>query len=134
MKTNKAKLLPLLEEESQPLESLPSNAAWIVDGMALLHALQGKPSTFAQLARLVLQLAMSRSHTKGGRVGVVFDCYIGMCQSSQTKDSSVRPRVAFYQSSLAGIKCPQQLPKFLRQNENKSNLTIFLSMEWRNDE
>ena len=71
VKTNKSKLLELLESGTDPVPA----AAWAVDGMAVLQALKGQKSTFADMARMILQVIMSRERTSGGRVDVVFDCY-----------------------------------------------------------
>ena len=51
VKTAKAKLLHFLEEDSQPLVELPFSA-WILDGMALLQALQDHRSTLRTLQPL----------------------------------------------------------------------------------
>jgi len=74
VKTNKAKLLHLLEEGIDQMQETPPGA-WIIDGMAVLQSLQGCPSTFADLALYVLQVILTKEHTSGGRVDVVFDCY-----------------------------------------------------------
>ena len=56
-KTNKAKLLSLLEADVPPLVSVPANAVWIVDGMAILQSISRPPATFELLAGLVFQIA-----------------------------------------------------------------------------
>ena len=72
IKTDKAKLLHILEDEVAPLENVPVGA-WIIDAMAMLQSFQGRPSTFAELASLLLQCVLSQEHTHGGRVDLVFD-------------------------------------------------------------
>ena len=37
-KTDKAKLMPLLEEGTEPEEDIPPQSAWILDGMAINFA------------------------------------------------------------------------------------------------
>ena len=49
VKTDKSKLLELLESGTDTLEEIPA-AAWAVDGMAVLQALKGQPSTIADMA------------------------------------------------------------------------------------
>ena len=48
MKTNKAKLMELMEKGQQPEKDIPATATWIYDGMALLQALRPAllPETF----------------------------------------------------------------------------------------
>ena len=74
VKTNKSKLLHLPKEGVEPLHGNPSEA-WIIDGMAVLQALQGRPSPFGDMAILTVQVVMSRQHVSGGLVDVVFDCW-----------------------------------------------------------
>ena len=64
-KTNKAKLLSLLEADVPPLVSVPANAVWIVDGMAILQSISRPPAAFELLAGLVFQIT-TRSLQHGG--------------------------------------------------------------------
>ena len=68
----KAKLLYYLEEHCQML-TVVSPSAWILDEMAILQSLQGSPSTFADTASVFLQLILTKHHTAGGRVDILFD-------------------------------------------------------------
>ena len=60
-KACKAKLLHLIESKTAPADSVPVNAVWLADGMALLQALQGLPhySTFADVAFLIFERVTS---------------------------------------------------------------------------
>lgn len=111
-KTSKAKLLSLLEDISEPLENVPLDAAWIIDGMALMQSLQEKPATFAELARFALQRIMSRWHIQGGRVDVVFDCYWAV--SIKTSERQHRTSYGGLQAIISSRnqKCPRQWKKF----------------------
>ena len=62
-KTNKAKLMHLLEEGTEPEEDIP---AWILDGMAILQSLNQLPRTFGKLAKLVFGIVINKHHTTGG--------------------------------------------------------------------
>ena len=74
-KTNKAKLLSLLEADVPPLVSVPANAVWIVDGMAILQSISRPPATFELLAGLVFQMATQSLQHGGSRVDFVSDQY-----------------------------------------------------------
>ena len=126
MKTSKAKLLPLLEDNVAPLEEIPPGSAWIIDGMVLLQCLRTRPSTFAELARVVLQMIMSPQHVCGGRVDVVFDCYWeASIKSAERQQRAVQGGLCTAISSR-NQKCPRQWAKFLRIGANKVSLVSFL--------
>lgn len=63
MKTSKSKLLAALEKDIQLVESIPNDATYVVDGMALLQSITTTPRTFAYLAFQVFKMCRrSQSH------------------------------------------------------------------------
>lgn len=55
-KTDKSKLLELLTNQVEPAEDVPSTAAWVVNGMAILHSLKEIASTFKDLALMIFDM------------------------------------------------------------------------------
>lgn len=132
VKTNKSKLLHLLEEGVEPLHGNPSGA-WIIDGMAVLQALQGRPSTFGDLAILIMQVIMSRQHVSGGRVDVVFDCYWDISIKAAERQKRAADGVLQINISSSSQKCPKQWSKVLKLGSNKTAIIQFLVEEWKKD-
>ena len=130
IKTTKSKLLHLLEEDVQPLTYVPPSA-WILDGMAVLQALQGRPSTFADIAALLLQLILSKQHTAGGRVDVVFDCYWDVSIKAAERQRRTVDGGLKLQISGRSQKCPKQWAKVLKVGSNKTAIVEFLVKEWQ---
>ena len=56
VKTAKSSLLAVLESNFPPAEAVPEDAAYMVDGMAVLQSLTRAPSTFADLASALFQI------------------------------------------------------------------------------
>ena len=54
-KTVRAKLMHELEKDVKPLAQVPAGSALIVDWMAFMHQIHTIPSTFGQLADMLLQ-------------------------------------------------------------------------------
>ena len=73
-KTVKSKLLSLVEA-GPPVESVPTETPWFVDGMAVLQALPSFPcnSTFACVAERVFSLATISFQSGSHRVDFVVD-------------------------------------------------------------
>jgi hypothetical protein len=76
IKTVKATLLKALEEDAQPLTSIPSEAAWVVDAMAILQSTKTTiNTTYSELASVVFN-SITRSTPTNGRIDwVVVDTY-----------------------------------------------------------
>ena len=72
-KTNKAKMLALLESNGLLLNSVPADSVWIIDGMAILQSISSPPATFSLLADLVFHIAASSLFHGGSRVDFVAD-------------------------------------------------------------
>ena len=130
-KTDKAKLLSLLEAGVPSADCVPQNAARVVDAMALLQALQNIPSTFSQLAELVFSITTSSFQYGIERVDFVVDQYkdisIKGCEQQRRGQTGVL-RVQVLRGSQP---CPVQWKKFLQNGNNKMELTHFLANEWR---
>ena len=107
VKANMSKLLHLPEEGVEPLHKNPSGA-WIIDGMAVLQALQGRPSTFGDLAIIIVQVIKSRQPVSGGRVDVVFDCYWDISINAAERQKRAADCVLQINISSSSQKCPKQ--------------------------
>ena len=65
-----------LETKSPPLQQCPEKAAWVIDGMALLHCLRNIPETFGELASQILSIVMKYpGETNVTRIDFVCDSY-----------------------------------------------------------
>ena len=73
MKTDKSKLLHLLEQYSQPVDVVPADAAVIVDGMAMLQSLTSPAGTFGEVARQLFERLTKSMIAPGSRLDFVID-------------------------------------------------------------
>ena len=109
VKTNKEKLLHLLEQRKSPLEELPTVATWIYDGMAVFRSMNVAtlPETFAELAECIFSIVTgSLSSPKSISIPT---CLLNPERDRRTSISGeIRTKIT---SSLQ--KCPRQWSKFL---------------------
>lgn len=128
-KTDKSKLLELLTNQVEPAEDVPSTAAWIVDGMAILHSLKEIPSTFKDLAVTILDVIAPPS-TMAARIDFVTDRYLAT--SIKNTERTKRSSQGSLKIKVTGPaqKCPKQWKKFLSSGDNKTSLTKFLLDQW----
>ncbi|KAL8619062.1 hypothetical protein ACOMHN_020760 [Nucella lapillus] len=125
-KTDKSKLMQLLEKE-QVLQDLDrSKCTSIVDGMVLLHSLTALPSTFAELADKVLRCLPAST-----RVDFVADTYHP--DSIKMMKRIRRGQSETFLLSGPNTKVPRDWKKFLSNGENKNQLIEFLLSEWMKD-
>ncbi|KAL8571804.1 hypothetical protein ACOMHN_053962 [Nucella lapillus] len=125
-KTDKSKLMQLLEKE-QVLQDLDrSKCTSIVDGMVLLHSLTALPSTFAELADKVLRCLPAST-----RVDFVADTYHP--DSIKMMERIRRGQSETFLLSGPNTKVPRDWKKFLSNGENKNQLIEFLLSEWMKD-
>lgn len=132
-KTVKSKLLHLIESGVKPTESTPLDAAWLVDGMAVLQALPVLPhgSSFSDLAGEIF-LRVTSAFGKGcQRIDFVVDQYpevsIKGCERQRrARSGSVRTTILNSQQQL-----PRQWKKYLSNGKNKGELATFLVKEWQ---
>ena len=130
-KTNKAALVPLLEDGTEYLSSSElCNGALIVDGMALVRAvpISTLPSTFGDLATLISKRLSTMAYTyKAKRIDFVGDRYLEM----SIKNVERARRSADGGQEIAIIsrsqKIPKQWNKFLSVGKNKENLNFLCS-------
>ncbi|KAL7382446.1 hypothetical protein ABVT39_022502 [Epinephelus coioides] len=77
-KTNKSALMDLLESKGGDylIDKVPTDGAILFDGMAVIQALQSRPSTFGELAETILQhiIQLALQH-KCTRIDFVIDQY-----------------------------------------------------------
>ncbi|KAF3854292.1 hypothetical protein F7725_022347 [Dissostichus mawsoni] len=106
----------------------------IIDGMALVRAM-GKPhnaSTFGEYADVFTQRVASNLHGNVTRVDIVFDRYQqnSIKSGTRTKRSTTQRKVRTIVSR--DVKLPANWNSFIEMDENKANLTHFLSTELEN--
>ena len=126
-KSVKSKLLNALEDRIPALDTIPSKAARIYDGMCIIHQLPTGLETFGDLSECVLKriTANDSSH-----IFFVTDQYwkhsIKSCERNRRANTgSIR---------VTAIRCDQKLPKqmkkYLSVGENKEELVEFLLQDW----
>lgn len=106
-----------------------SNAALIIDAMALLQSLNKIPATFEELLPFLLSILISMATRM--KVDFVVDFY----PKVSIKNSEQKKR-AFTGSNVLKIygkkqKTPTQWKKFLNNGENKESLAGFIVDEWK---
>ena len=129
-KTPKSKLLPLLESAASPVEQPPHGAAHIIDGMAMLQAFKGVPSTFGDLADQLLRLVVARL-SAASRVDVVFNCYNDMSIKSFERNKRAGTESLLVAIAGSTTKCPKQWGKALHVSANEAAIVSFLVEEWQ---
>ena len=75
VKTSKSTLLETLEKDCKPAESVPSDAAWIIDAMAILQSISSAPRTCAELAELVFSICTRPFSCGSLRIDFLADIY-----------------------------------------------------------
>ena len=125
-KTDKSKLLHLLEKEQELQDLDHSKCTSIVDGMVLLQSLTALPSTFAELADKVLRCLPAST-----RVDFVTDTY--RSDSIKMMERIRRGQSETFLLSGPNTKVPRDWKKFLSNGENKNQLIEFLLSEWMKD-
>ena len=129
----KSKLLSLVEAGNPPVESVPTETPWFVDGMAVLQALPSFPcnSTFACVAERVFSLATIPFQSGSHRVDFVVDQYPAV--SITNCDRARRSRYGCVRTTIlrSDQPIPRQWNKYLSNGYNKVELAIFLCKEWQ---
>lgn len=123
-KTNKSALLDLLETKCGNclVDKVLADGAILFNGMAVIQAIQSKPSTFGELAETILQyivkLALKHNCTW---IDFVIDHYPDM--SIKNLERSCRAGGGTQQVKIYGWdqKTPTQWKKFLLDGTNKDN-------------
>ena len=132
-KTVKSKLLSLVEAGTPPVESVPTETPWFVDGMAVLQALPSFPcnSTFACVAERVFSLATIPFQSGSHRVDFVVDQYPAV--SIKNCERARRSRYGCVRTTIlrSDQPIPRQWNKYLSNGDNKVELAVFLCKEWQ---
>ena len=134
VKTAKSKLLDIVENGVSPAESVPHDAAWMIDAMAVFHSITAPTATFADLAKLVFDIITAPFQQGSRRVDFVVDRYPAV--SIKGRERERRTVLGAVKIKIAGRtqKCPTQWKKFLSVDSNKEDLTKFLAREWSRSE
>ena len=128
-KTNKSALMDLLESKCGDclVDKIPANRAILFNGMAVIEALQSRPSTFGELAETILHYLVKLGlQFKCERVDLMIDQYPEM--SIKNVEQSHRAVGGTQQLQIYGRdqKTPTQWKKFLSDRTNKPTLAEFL--------
>lgn len=131
-KTNKAALARHLEGRVTSDENPESPSAAIIDGMGLLHKMQGDNTTFSELSEHLLRTVLQTS-TSSSRVDVVFDRY---------SESSIKAAERTQRGADRGISFSQIIPghkirnwrRLLACPESKAKLTNFFASDWQENQ
>ncbi|KAL2102045.1 hypothetical protein ACEWY4_003806 [Coilia grayii] len=132
-KTNKAKLMHVLQEEIHPsttVKDIPNGSVWIWDAMALVQQLKPQP-TFGQYADHVLRtLVHLAKETNSTELHFVCDTYTNL--SVKNAERSRRAEQGYQRIKIYGDeqKTPKQWKKFLACGENKNNLLEYFFQRW----
>ena len=130
MKTDKSKLLHLLEQYSQPVDVVPADAAVIVDGMAMLQSLTSPAGTFGEVARPLFERLTKSMIAPGSRLDFVIDRYPDISIKYDEHHRRAGSGVIRVCILSGDQKLPLQWKKFLRSSDNKKAFLHFLSDEW----
>ena len=125
VKTANLSLLTALEKDAPPAEAVPNDAAWMIDGMAVLQSLSSSPSTFADLATIVFQIVTKPFLSNSKRVDFVTDPYPAVSikkieRDRQASAGELRVRILHHLQ-----KRPGQWKKYLSVDSNKVGLVEF---------
>jgi uncharacterized protein YbdZ (MbtH family) len=136
VKTAKSKLLHILEQEAgEPLiEQIPQNSTTVIDGMALLQALNSKdiPDTFGQLAEILLKKIIAIAvFNKSRRVDFITDRYPEISTKNVERMSRATSGTNVFSILGEQQKVPKQWKKFMHVGSNKERLIDFLVEQWR---
>eukprot|EP00745_Piridium_sociabile_P026705 TRINITY_DN42673_c0_g1_i18.p1 TRINITY_DN42673_c0_g1~~TRINITY_DN42673_c0_g1_i18.p1 ORF type:complete len:760 (+),score=189.88 TRINITY_DN42673_c0_g1_i18:236-2515(+) len=126
-KTDKAKLLHLLETESHRAEKPASDTnTYVIDGNAMFQQQVALPTTFGELAEQIFDKL-----PKVSRVDFVTDSY----RPNSIKGSERNRRGTSKKHLVKGpaTKVPRDWKTFLSNDENKTSFTRFLLEEWKKD-
>ncbi len=128
MKTDKSKLMKILEDRitSEPPQRID---ATIIDGMFLIQTMTALPSTFAEIAKVII----SRLSGLSSRVDFVCDTY----RHPSIKDIERTSRSAVVGGFIVSgrdQRRPKEFHKALRSESFKTSFLVFLSEEWARNE
>ena len=135
-KTQKSKLLHILESEVTSTESPPKSerkSAWVYDAMALVQKTKATvQNTLWEYADLLLDIIMKKFEIENcERVDVVFDRY-DKKESIKTSGGLRRQKTQGLYINIHGpnTQLPRQWAKFMDAPRSKANLAAFLCNYW----
>jgi len=125
VKTNKSQLMHCVEAMVQePTASEPQTCVNIIDGNALMQAVVSLPETFEGLAMLIFSSLPSSEV-----VHFVADTYVP--NSVKELERLRRGSSPTYLIGRKETKLPRDFKSFMRNSDNKCQLTNFLLAEWK---
>ena len=132
-KTNKATLASCLQKNITPVNRIPDNSASVIDGMSLVYKVKGNESTFGDIARSVLSMAV-RTSGSSTRIDVVFDVY--RQKSIKSSERTYRGEDDDDQElqSISSSHIVRQWRRFISKMTNKTRLICFFVKEWTKPE
>ena len=130
VKTVKAKLLDVIAKNTTTIDALRNNCALIIDGMVILQQTDASSlATFGDLAESILDRVLRWS--KFEHVYFVTDQYrknsIKGYERRRCGEALGKLRIKVERRDQ---KLPTQFRKFLRHDENKTEIVRFLLEEW----
>lgn len=130
-KTNKAKMLSLLEGDTPPVCKDPSHAVWITDGMKILQSITNPLATFSALTEMVFKMCTSL-FTAGGceRVDFVSDQYPNISIKSNEWHHWQRGN-SYCVVTRCDQHCPVMWKLLLSHRRNKIQLLALMLALWK---
>ncbi|CAC5415490.1 unnamed protein product [Mytilus coruscus] len=129
VKTNKSVLAGLLEKGVEQMQAIPEESMWIFDGMAVIQSITRIPSTFSDLAIVVLKTILLVSK-RAPRIDFVTDQYPTISIKNLERDRRSLGGQIITIISRPSQSCPRQWKKFLSVGRNKVALVEFAKI-WK---
>lgn len=134
VKTNKSSLLHAIEARVglSCAEEIPANSTLIIDGMALIQALNNIPATFGELANTILdQVIKLALKYRCSRVDFVTDRYPVISIKNLERSRRAAAGTQIFHIYGKEQKTPKQWKKLLADGNNKDILIEFLFGAWK---
>jgi len=130
MKTNKSQLMKYLEAKVAPAENVDSVAddVAVIDGNAVFQSITSPPSTFADLASHIFHTRLPKSRV----IHFVTDTYHRY--SIKEMERQRRGSSTCYKICGPKTRVPHDWKGFLRNSDNKTELTNVILNEWQSDQ
>lgn len=133
-KTDKSALLHAIEDQAinHLVREVPSNAAILIDGLALIQSMREIPETFGELAVAILQQVCAlATKNKCSRVDFLTDCNPALSIKNTERARRAEAGSQTIKIYSKDQKTPKQFKKFLSNGSNKEALIDFLLSTWR---
>lgn len=126
--TDKSSLSKALEKKVPPGCEVSQPSTCIIDGMAMIHKINGDNLTFSEVAQTLFTSTMHAS-MGSERVDVVFDVYKDISIKNAERDARSFDSGVHFSCIQPGHRI-QQWRSLLRSSRSKTALTQFIADEW----